>query len=190
MGGKPPYFIDFRLACKMARFFLWGVLMIDTVALATTAAATANTITISKPLVMGLSLNIFISLAVSAIVVKFSPFIPGLGQNAGKAVGAIIVNAVNTEVDASLRGAVIAELQQIATDVTAQSQTVAQTAQQILGKLAPSIPTASIGQIATIIGEFVKTFEAGLSASLVPVASASTTTTSVVATQSVETKVS
>lgn len=112
--------------------------------------------------VFGFSLSFLIPMIIAGVVAKLVVSMDKAGRLAGAQVGNVIVQAVSHDVSPLLRPMVIAELQTIAGDVTARSQTVVATSEAILARVLPAVPMATRAQVANIAGEFVRTFEAGL----------------------------
>lgn len=115
---------------------------------------------------LGGSLNFLIAAFAGGFLSRLIPLASTQGKEVGNSVGQLIVNKIEADMPATLRPLVITELKSIAASATASSQTVIQTSEAILTKVIPQVPQATIAQIATIVGEFVLTFEAGLTAAL------------------------
>jgi hypothetical protein len=114
---------------------------------------------------VGMSFNFIITIVLAGILAKFLPLAKTQAQQSASSVGNLIVHAVNTQVDPSLRAFVLAELHSLTTQVQTESQTALQTSLSVLEKALPSIPTATLNQVSQIVSEFVMTFESGLAAS-------------------------
>ena len=112
---------------------------------------------------VGLSFNFLIAAFAGGFLAKLVPVAQTEATQSASSVGNLIVHAVNTQVDPSLRAFVLSELASIANQVQTQSQTALQTSLSVLEKALPSIPTATLAQVSQIVSEFVLTFETGLS---------------------------
>lgn len=113
-----------------------------------------------------LAVEFALTTAISYFVSRVTPSIQNSAANAAKSVGGFVVQQVAHDVSPTLRPLVLGELKNLCTNAQSQSQTVLDTATHILNRIAPSIPSATVGQVATILSEFVLTFEGGLASSL------------------------